>query len=1200
MKRLDLYGFKSFGRRVSVELEQGLNAIVGPNGCGKSNLLDAIRWALGEPSARSLRGGRTEDIIFGGTKDVRPLGMAEVVLTFDNTDGALGLPHHEVALTRRAYRSGQSFFAINGVPCRLRDIQDLLARANFGARSHVLVSQGTAETLAVSGGDERRAALDEVAGIARYRHVALLARLARDRALQEMDRAQAVLAEMGRHVAFLERQAARARRAQEVSTALRQVEAELVRREAVAAKAQLEQATSAHEHARAQVDRARALLQEQRTRQQALLAEQERLDRTLDEQARETETARRSLFDKQHELARASDREFQAHERLERAQREMEELRREIEAREADLARSRARGRQLAAALAEAEARHQAVAQELSAATRDLSAREAALEGQRAALLEALESVARARNDLLDASRREQSVHKEREALARRLEELAARRQELASELSDLEQELSEVEELLARRRHEHEEARRALVQAEQAVRAEQERLHRALAEADRLAARARAIEQAFDELEGFSRGVRAIMAAKAPWREAVHGPLAQLIQVPDGLEEAAMAALGAFVEAVVVDSAEAARQAIEYLRERRQGWITLLPLDFLRVRRLDEAEARRLTAMPGVVGLACDLLDVSPALRPALEYATARVLVVESLSDAISAGRQGGGLARIVTRRGEVVVPGGPVSGGHREHSRSELLARRREWRAVRQELEQAVALRRRSEEALQAARRKWQALGEQARALEAEVGQLQARSQAMRARQEALGAEQSRLQREAALLEAQGSRWEAEASQHARAQEELKAHLLQHQQQEQQHRERLGALSADLEAVRKKRQELEAGLVRAVEELEALRAEERVAAAEARRLEQELERLRQRLQQGEAESQAAREEAGRAHALSVELAEEVRALQARLGRGQDDHDRLRQQLSEVRRQLEEVRQQSEHLERTVEAHAGAMARADRGLVTAQERWRQAMQQLRHYLGASVTDPAAVVPFSEELASASRARLEERRRELQAELEQVGPVDLQAIQAYEEARTEYEQRSAGHDDVRSSLARLARWQQELDELSARRLVQALDAASAAFDATIRRLFEGGEGRLRLEGVHPLDSRVQIDVRLPAKRPQPIVALSGGERALVSAAFIFALQQVKPSPLCVFDELDASLDEANLERLLSVVRDMAARRQILFITHRQRTMEAASSLFGVTMDEQGLSRLLVLKLGEVPRVLGGELEATPA
>ena len=1196
LKRLELYGFKSFGRRVSVELDRGLNAVVGPNGCGKSNLLDAIRWALGEPSVRALRGGRIEDIIFGGTRDVRPVGMAEVVLTFENDDDNPALPYRELEIVRRAYRSGQSFFAINGSPCRLRDIHELLSRANFGARSHALVPQGSADALVVGSGEERRAAIDEVAGIARFRQLAALARGSRERAGHAIERAEAVLGESARHVAFLERQAARARRARELYEALAEVDRERVRRDAVAARAQGQQAAAAVRHAEQQLGAARAALQERRERLAELLAAHGELGSRLGAVSSELEQRRQELLQRRHDMERAQDREFEAAGRLERARARLEGLRRQLDEAQRRIDELSRACAEAAAAREQAERAHQELLSSLEAATSGVSEQEQALEAQRSRLLEALEEVARVRNELLQAARQREASRREWQQLDERAEKMEARRAELERRAEELARELAELDGALAQGAARHEALVRELGAAQEELVRLEAALRQAELEAGRVQERLQVLRQAHEELEGFSRGVRAVMESDQAWRRHVRGPLAQLVRVPTGLEEAAAAALGPFLEAVVVDTADAARQAIEYLREHKRGWATFLPLDYLRPRRLSPVAVRALAQLPGFVGLASELLEVDEPLRPALEYAAGRVAVMERLADAIEAGRLVGELARVVTRQGEVVVPGGPVSGGHRESSKADVLARSRQIEELRQ---QAQRLKERRDElrgTLAARRQALEAKRRTLAELEQALNELRVRRSAVSGRQESLAEEKARLERELAVVEAERRRVEQAAVEAERAEAELRARLEAQQAEEQRWRQAVEQLTAELERSRQGRRDLEQKVMEALARLESARAEERVLLSRLEQARKERDELVGQVEAVTAESAAAQSEMEAARDLARTLSEEVARAQLEVQQHTQARTELSAQLEQAGRELEGLRQEIAHLEKNVELLSSAWMRAERAHQAAAGRWEQVRARLQELFGADVENPDELQASGPDVASASRAALERRRQELQEELERIGSVDMQAIEAYEQARRELEGAQEAYADLVGARQALETWQQALEQVSTARFERTLQAASREFDSMVRRLFGGGEGELRLEGGANGAERVELEVRLPSKRPQPVVALSGGERALVFAAFIFALQKVRPSPICVLDELDAALDEQNLERLVGVVRELAQDRQILFITHRQRTMEAASSLFGVTMDEQGVSRLLVLRLGEVPQVMGAGLD----
>ena len=1179
LRRIELHGFKSFGRRVGMDLDPALNAVVGPNGCGKSNLLDAVRWALGEGNLRTLRGVRTQDIVFSGTQELRPLGFAEVTLTFDNADGSLPVPAAEVAVTRRAYRSGQSLFAINGVPCRLRDVHELLARAGFGARTHALVGQGEADTWVLGSGEQRRLALEEAAGLLRFRHLASVARMARDRARQDLERVAAALGEMGRHVAFLEQQAARAREAAQVSSQLQAVQRELDRRELVQAREQAAAARQARDQAAAALAQARARLEQARQQveghweaQRALSERQRALAQALDQ-------ARRQLLERRHERTRASDREFEAAGRLQQLGQELAQLDQDLAACAGALAEAEAAEQGELQALEASQGSLGAAGADLEQAARRIELQEQELEARREELLEALQATSRVRNELVAAERELAAGLAERQRLDRQAGELAAQVQELEGRLAALDGRTGELEGEQQGLRRQQEALAAEVDTWRQRLSGLQRHLAGLQAECDRLAAEARLLERAQEDLEGYARGVRALRLGHGPWRARVLGPLAELVQVPADLEVAVAAALGSQLEAVVIETAEAAAHAIAFLREGRHGWATFLPLDFLRPRPVAAEVLQQLRRQRGWIGLVSELVASAPEVRPAVTYVGGRVAVVERLEDAVALGRGDWPLARIVTRQGEVVVPGGPVSGGQREHSRTEHLARRRRREAVLEALEARQA------QLQELVQRRDEAVG---RIAELEAGWRRLQQQEQVCQREAALLRAERDQTAARLRELAARRREVQA---LGQQQEERLNLLQQrrrqlgdelerlQAREQRWRSSLQALSDELSSTRQRRRELEAALVEAQRALERRRAALELVRARRHDLQEQHARLQRRREQLQAQAGEALREMERARQLGARLAEEVELAQRQLQALEHEDAQIGQRLEQLQQQLQAAGGSVGELEQSEQAASAALMRAERGWQQASLRLEQA-ERLWEQAGGG--DPG--LPGDPVLVGWSGSALRQEQARLRSELERVGPPDPGAIEAYEQARQSYAAAVADRDDVVGACQALERLQGQLESVCARWLLEAARQASDAFNALCGRLFGGGEGRLRLEGDQPLEGRLTLEVHPPAKRWLSAVALSGGERALAAAAFVLALQSVRPSPVCVMDELDAALDEANLERLVQVLVELSRERQFILITHRQRTMEAASALFGVTMDDSGVSRLVPLRL----------------
>ncbi|MCL6521631.1 MAG: chromosome segregation protein SMC [Firmicutes bacterium] len=1179
LKSLEIAGFKSFAQPVRLEFGPGITAVVGPNGSGKSNLADALRWVLGEQSPRELRSERMEDLIFHGSAARRPVGVARVTLTLDNSDGSLPLPHAEVSITRVVDRSGLSEYRLNRQPCRLRDIAELLWGSGLGRNSYAFVSQGEVDRLVASRPAERRLLVEEAAGVTRIRARRQEAERHLGRARQAWERAGDLVAELEREHAPLRLAAERAvrraaleeerlrlatsrlglrwRRLEEAGARLREelarLEEEARAAAGEAARAEQELAEAAREEAEAREPRLR--LERRAAAEEARrLAVTEQWRRQVEESRRAAEEARRAAE------ARPGRGSLEAERRLselseERARAEAEAERREQEAREA-AEEARAAERETGeaeAAASRAEAAWRRAEERLQDALRRRDA-------ERAGRKERLEA-ARARSG--EAER----------ALARMRDEAALRRREEAAARGRLEasrQRLAAAGEELERRRRRRREAEAGLERLREALRARRQRLE---------------LLRGLEESEaGYPAGVRTVLQGRQrgepAFREVV-GPLGELLRVEEELARAVEVALGPQAYHLVIASGRAAQEAVEALRRAGAGRVTFLPLDALRPRRpsADEEPAER---EAGAIGWASRLCRYEPRLEPAVAYALGRVLVARDLAAARRIAARYGLRFPVVTLEGDQVHAGGAISGGA--------------WRGRAP----GVVARRAEEERLEA----------EAARLAGEVGEGEA------------------LLAEAARAEAEAARARAEAEAEARA-AELEAARAE---------ERAGQVAARLEELERARAEAAAELARLEAETAAAGGDggEPAGEADLRRAKADLERAeaerreagrrlgeaRQRLEAALARRQEtglARERArARAAQLAREqawLADEVlrleEAAREQAERARQAARRAEELAAEASRRLDELAALAWRAECAEEAAAGLAERetaarrrgaaAEARLGEARRRSElaaQRMQAVRLRLarleaeGEALGREAAVTgarapweePAGEEPAPLAEEELSARLTEVEEELRRLGPVNPEAPGqlAELEGRLGFLRRQL--DDLERSRANLERLLGELEAEAERRFRRGLEEVRRAFAAIFARLFQGGEADLRLSEEEGGEAGVEIEVRPPGKRRSPLGLLSGGERALTALAFLLALEQVHPSPFLVLDEADAPLDESSAARLGAFLREQSRRLQVLVITHQRGTMEVADRLWGVTSAERGVSQLFSLEL----------------
>ena len=1189
LKQLELHGYKTFATKTGFSFSEGISAIVGPNGSGKSNIVDSIRWVLGEQSFGLLRGKKTEDMIFAGS-ELRPrAGMAQATLTFDNSDGWLPIDYSEVSIARRAYRDGENEYLLNGQRVRLRDISELLARCGLAERTYTIIGQGLIDTALSLKAEERRALFEEAAGIGGYRNKREDALRKLENTRRNLERVLDILAEIKPRLRSLERQAQRARDYNQVKddlhavlklwygyhwhrsvAALEQVraEAELTSAELTMLQGQQENYDQEVAGLRARLAAVRAELNAGRGEDARLHAERETLARELavaDERQRSLAGQREALLAElpplQTQVAEQAERAAAAQAEAERSAAEAQDAQRQTQAAQAALhQRESQRGdlRQREAEARDAMARLDAQLSERRAQHAQLGERRARLAAgqaeQQAALtqLQAAETKARATvleaNTFLDAR---QTARGQAEArVARQSETVRATESDL-------------------------------LAAAQRVAAAE--------ADAERVRARYEVLEQARAELAGFSSGARTLLGQGFPSR----GALAELLSVPPELERAIGAALGAYLEALVVNDYDETQAAIAALGEAN-GRAALLPLARLSgYEPLSDPHAD-----PDVMGVAARLLPVDDWLKPAANLLLGHVLVVR---DSAAARRlvsdQGGNYALpkhavVVTLNGEMYAVAGPVFAGR--EAAPTMLEQARERRTLATEVEsgrarvaeleqarlavaEALAAARTALTDAQAALRTAQdterratvardSAGleaervahdvrfrtEQLQRLEAEAGLVTSALDQARTELAALRGQRAIAEAALAAAGAAMTSYTVEDAAAALAQWQTTAAVAQRAQQDAQARAaelvrgraRAEALVADRQAkLARLDDEAEAGVAAAAG------AREREAAL-GQTLESHAARLRPlALRLSELEAEQTRVEAGDAEARAT-----LHAAERRNGEAQLEHVRKHEELEGMRRRIEE----------------------DFGLV-----------ELDYGDAGSGPTPLPLYPVVERLDDVDSLPegLEDQLNRKRGQLRRMGLINPDAEREYLEVKERHEFLTTQVADLEAAQLQLREVIAEMDVLMERDFRKTFDAVANEFRDTFAQLFGGGGAKLLLtDPEHLSTTGIDIQARLPGRRPQSLAMLSGGERSLTACALVFALLRVSPTPFCVLDEVDAMLDEANVSRYRDMLLSLSPNTQFIIITHNRNTVQVADTVYGISMGADSASQVMGLKL----------------
>ena len=1145
LKRVRIFGFKTFAERAEFDIDGGIVAVVGPNGCGKSNLVDAILWGLGEGSAKHLRAHSGQDVIFNGSSRRKPVGFAEVTLLFDNEDGALPIDTSEVTVSRRLNRAGDSEYSINKRSCRQRDVFELLADSGLGRSGYAIVSQKEIDQALAASPEDRRMWVDEAAGVQRYRARKLesLKRLAA--AQQHLQRVSDILRELDHQREPLRQEAEIAKRYRSVLESLRAVEVGMLVKELSQAVRDVQENTakiessekiSSEENKRAERAEARARqigneaadLEGQiemlwSVQQRGLMA-QERAETDLKLAQQRLE----SLAD--HELALDQEAE-QIQQRIKDAAAEMQTLLQEVETERTNLEKLRIECGGAGEEAKALSARSAEIEKELARA-RELNTRKLKLEA------EAAHKQERARQAKREISGIEASLPELEEAVAGAHREMTNQGEALRS----------------AR------EAALALEQKLQALRQEDDQeafaIRKLLTDRASIEGRIRGIEATIDSHEGLAQGSRAVLeAAQKGQLQATYVPVGQAIETEKHLALAIETALGASVNDLIVKHDSDAKAAISWLKEHHAGRATFQPIPLMRPSE-PTGDLKRLLNENAVLGRANELVDCDPAHRPVIDSLLGRVVIVKDVDSALKLARSQG-WSRLVTLEGEVVHHAGAVTGGKAAKAGYGLVQRKADLAE------------------LQSSHTK---LGKELERAEKKAAE---RSRAREEAQSEIKGAQEAVQR------AQNEAGEAKES-YTRLQEELQATQrskarLEHELQA------LGApadevvLDVDLPALEARRDEI----------LRALAAKSSDAASAEQRLRDAENRLRQseiRHEGGERRLVAAHEAENhrqkRLVALGPErerLAHDIKNHEIARNKAHDARAESEKRLEGLKHEKQSLMEEAHRLgEESRQARANAVAvtdavhRCELARARAESKRATSLERLLEEYG--IAEEEALAQEDEIELPADAALLVGRfRRELKA----MGSVNIGAIEAFDRLTERWDELTAQKSDIEGGIEQVRASISEMDKLTRERFLTTFAAVQEAFSEIFSRLFAGGEGSLSLsDPTSVLETGIDIDVTLPGKKKQRLELLSGGERALCACAFLFALLKVKPSPLVVLDEVDAPLDGRNVERFVELLRDFSQTTQFIVVTHNPTTIESAPVWLGVTMQEPGVSTLV--------------------
>jgi chromosome segregation protein len=1187
LKRIELSGFKSFADKTELEFVQGITAVVGPNGSGKSNISDGIRWVLGEQSARSLRGGKMEDVIFAGSDARRAVNYGEVSLTLDNASQSLPLDYHEVTVTRRVHRSGDSEYFINKQACRLKDITELFMDTGIGKEAYSIIGQGRIEEILSTKSEERRGIFEEASGIVKYKSRKKEAQKKLQDTEQNLLRIHDLVSELEDQIEPLREQSEKAVKYKALREQLKQSEIAVY----VHGIDQLHAAWTEASDKLTLLQREQLELATVVNKHDAHLEKHRLESRRLDEELEDLQASLLQLsedFEKSEghgEVLKERSRNFTLNRQQLDGTMSLQTLR--LQEKETDLDELRIKLTEVSGVLLQLQATLTAEEERLLGVSGGTSS--AAEDSLKTELMDVLSRIAGARNDIRYAEQGQESLVRRME----RLQEEGRKWSEQKEQLDTRKAELTGQEQAVT---EEIESIHSQYIALTESLRAKQELASDAQGmvrkweqKIDALVSRRDTMKELQDDYDGFQLGVKEVLKAKRrpDGLRGIRGAVAELVQVPADIELAIETALGGALQNVVVETEKDGREAIAFLKSRQMGRATFLPMDVIKGRSVSDSERASMKAAQGFVGIAAELVRYQSEYNQIFSSLLGNVIVAESLEDANRIAAKGQYRFRVVTLEGDVVNPGGSMTGGSQGKKTTSLLGRQRQM----EELGKEITV---SEGQLQELKNKSADIMKEITSDNALLESLRGHGEKKRIEEQQLRAQLGTVEaelrnvNEQLSLDAQDVQsLQTEYSEHGDKRAEAQALLEKLTLDE----AALGLAIRNAEMVRKASEsqkeelqtqltELKVSVASAAQEKQSLLEQQRRVQTDAAGIQSELDGSKAILETLERDMALLETES----LAQIELLNDLKLRKESTAR---DMEFKRAERAEWLKQLEEqeneTREQRQQLKKVEEQLHQTEVKATRLDVELDNLLKKLAEE--YELSYELAKERYPVP-----ENISQAQTEV--RELKRAISGLGDVNLGAIEEFARVSERYGFLSEQQNDLIDAKTTLYHVIREMDEEMSKRFKVTFEAIRSHFGLVFAKLFGGGRADLVLsEPDNLLDTGIEIVAQPPGKKLQNLQLLSGGERALTAIALLFSILRVKPVPFCVLDEVEAALDEANVSRFAEYLREFSESTQFIVVTHRKGTMEEADVLYGVTMEEGGVSKLVSVRLEDEEAVV---------
>ena len=1195
LKSIEMQGFKSFADKINLQFNKGLTSVVGPNGSGKSNISDAVRWVLGEQSIKSLRGSKMEDVIFAGTQHRKPVGFAQVSLTIDNSDKAIPIEYSEVTISRRVYRSGESEYFINKTSCRLKDINELFLNTGIGKEGYSIIGQGRIDEILSTKSEDRRAIFEEAAGIMKYKVRKKEAERKLESTKQNLLRIEDIVLELESQLEPLREQAEKARSYLALSSELKELEVSLYLDSIEKIQNKVNEMDSQFQGIQQDIQAENERLEEKKQDNRSKNEKLDKLKKSLETLREEIYEIEKNTGNLENQIRINEEKISHIESTNASSKHDIEGTQTRIEAIDADIAKKHKRLETLerekgnfSLMLSEAE-------EKLSDIIARLDESERRIELMKQEVMDKLD-------DLSESRTRRNSLKNESEAFKARHQKVNADIQKILLDKDKESMQLEEVQNGLRAQKEALTAKKEELSKNEDALQKGKKKLedlrleqNRILQELQGSKSRLKVLKDMEVSLEGYSHSVRAVLKAcsdNSDFSGGIHGALAQVIEVKERYETAVEISLGAALQNIITKDEHTAKEAIRFLKEKKLGRATFLPITSVRPRDLDENTKRSLEKEPGYLGIAPEMVQCEPKFRGIISNLLGRTAVVETIDDGIAISRKYGYSFRVVTLDGELLNPGGSMSGGSQPSKTTSLLGRSRIIKELEDKITELNKHLTMLEEKCEKEALNLNELDQDINVLQKErqnlelivlreenrVLSIQDNMKSLAAQQEMLHAEKNELKENIKSVESEVLEEEKRLSTIEEVISELKKTILENQLKNKEEQTDRDAVHMDINDYKVSVNSILESIDQTTENIEHLNEEKKL-------LNEDIEK---RL------------------AAQEKNKERIETLKADIF----SHNQKAQELQEIKTgkslKLESLQEEVSYLEAELSGMLDVLTSHNEAIRLLQEEYgKLEVKKAKLQTELEATQNRLWDEYELTFGTAAEYKKEinnirqtqNRISELKASIRELGPVNVSAIEDYSKTKERHHFLSNQKEDLVKSEEKLNRVINEMLTVMRKQFLEEFERINVNFNTVFRELFDGGKAEILLEDPdNVLECGIDIIAQPPGKKLQNMLLLSGGERAMTAIAILFAILKLRPAPFCILDEIEAALDDVNVYKFADYVRKFTKTTQFIVITHRKGTMESSDALYGVTMQEFGVSSVVSLKLDESKRTdLGADV-----